>query len=53
MFNRKRIKALEERINSLEIDALRNKEAIDLLADEMGFEIDSCDCCGELFLNKE
>lgn len=52
MFNRKKIKQLEERLDSLEIDNLRNQEAIDLLADEMGFEIESCDCCGDLFLKQ-
>jgi len=51
MFNLKRIKALEDRLASLEDDTLLNHEAIDLLADEMGAEITECDCCGNLTLN--
>ena len=48
MFNRK----LKKRIEELEMENALNHEAIDLLADEMGFEIDVCDCCGELTLTK-
>jgi hypothetical protein len=51
MFNLKRIKELEERIDDLEMGQMLNHEAIDLLADEMGAEIDECDCCGDLTLN--
>ena len=52
MFNRKTIKRLEDKIEGLEIEAMLNHEAINLLADEMGFEITECDDCGCLCLTK-
>lgn len=52
MFNRKKIKQLEERIEDLEEMTTRNNEAIDLIVDEMGFEITECDDCGCLCLTK-
>jgi len=51
MFNLKRIKELEERLEDLEMGQMLNHEAIDLLAYEMGAEITECDCCGDLTLN--
>ena len=51
MFNLKRIKELEERLEDLEMGQMLNHEAIDLLADEMGAEITECNCCGDLTLN--
>lgn len=52
MFNRKTIKRLEARIDSLQIENEVVRDAIDLIVDEMGFELTTCDCCGELTLNK-
>ncbi|MDD2496402.1 MAG: hypothetical protein PHE29_14595 [Tissierellia bacterium] len=52
MFNRKTIKDLKQRVEVLEYESALNHEAIDLLADEMGFEIGECDHCGALMLTK-
>ena len=59
MFYIKTIKELKNRLfdAEIEIDRLNAKaeytqEALDLLADEMGFEIDECDHCGALMLTK-
>ena len=66
MFNLKKIKekikALEERIDSLEYQANLNDEAISLLANKMGItivegnmgvEIVECDCCGNKHKNNK
>jgi len=58
MFNRKlkqRVRELELLVERLIEVSDQNKEAISLVADEMGYEIvvDFCDDCGKEFLTLE